>query len=160
MNGKNDWMDALIFSQIAVNRGRTMEIVADLSESFLDIIPNGFNNNIRWHLGHIVTTQERLAFRLIDEPLELPGPFMSMFVNGTKPADWQTAPPSLEKLLELLEKQPERIQERLQGRLEEKLTIPFKQMTSLDEALVYSIGYEAMHAGYMMALKKAVASQQ
>lgn len=160
MNWKNDWMDALIFSQIAVNRRRTIDLVSSLSEAFADIVPEGFNNNIRWNIGHIVATQERLAFRLIGETMDLDLSFMNLFAGGTKPADWQIKPPSMETLLELLEKQPERIQERLQGRLDEKLTIPFKEFASLDEALVFSIGHEALHAGYIMALKKAVAAAQ
>lgn len=152
-------MEDLIFSQIEFNRSRTLALAAELSEEQADTIPPGFNNNIRWHLGHILTTQERLSLHFIEEPLGLPESLTSLFLNGTKPADWQTAPPDLPTLLKLLEEQPGRIRERLQGRLGEKLAIPFKEFTRLEEVAVYSIGHEATHAGYMMALKKATAAQ-
>lgn len=152
-------MDHLLLSQIELNRSRTLDIVSELSEKAADVIPNGFNNNIRWHLGHILTTQERLAFRFIQEQLDLPEDLMGLFVNGTKPADWQTAPPDLPTLRKLLAEQPGRIGPRLQGRFEEKLIVPFKDFSRLGEVIVYSIGHEAVHAGYIMALKKAVAAQ-
>jgi uncharacterized damage-inducible protein DinB len=152
-------MEHIVFNQIALNRSRTLEVVAELTEKLADVVPQGFNNNIRWHLGHILTTQERLSFRLIQETLDLPEDFMNLFVNGTKPADWQSAPPDLPALFKLLKEQPDRIQERLQSRLDEKIAVPFKDLTQLSEVLVFSIGHEATHAGYMMALKKAVSAE-
>lgn len=149
-------MEQIIFSQIELNRSRTLSVAAGLSERQADLIPQGFNNNIRWHLGHILTTQERLSLRLIQETLELPEDLMSLFLNGTKPGDWQTAPPDLPTIIALLEEQPGRIQKRLQGRLEENITVPFKDFEQLGEALIFCIGHEATHTGYIMALKKAI----
>lgn len=152
-------MEHIVFNQIELHRSRTLAIVAELSENQADVVPRGFNNNIRWHLGHILSTQERFAFLFIGEHLSLPQELMNLFLNGTKPADWQAAPPDLPSLLRLLEEQPGRIRERLQGRLEEQLTAPFKEFSRLDEVLLFGSCHEAMHAGYMMALKKAVAAQ-
>lgn len=152
-------MESIIFSQIEVNRNRTIEIAAGVSEQHADIVPKGFKNNIRWNLGHILTIQERLAFRLMEEPLDLEKDFMGFFLKDTSPADWQAAPPELPVILKLLEEQPKRIRERLQGRLEQPLAIPFRGMTRLDEMLIFSIGHEAMHAGYIMAQKKAIAAE-
>ncbi|MBP1154966.1 MULTISPECIES: DinB family protein [unclassified Paenibacillus] len=152
-------MEHIVFNQIELHRSRTLAIVAELSENQADVVPNGFNNNLRWHLGHILTTQERFAFLFIGAPLSLPQELMNLFLNGTKPADWQTAPPDLPSLLKLLEEQPSRIRERLQGRLAEQITIPFKDFNRLDEVLLFGTCHEAMHAGNMMALKKAVAAQ-
>jgi hypothetical protein len=152
-------MENIIFKQIELNRSSTLDLAAGLNEKQADVIPHGFNNNIRWHLGHILTVQERLAFRLIQEPLDLPEELMNMFLNGTKPADWQATPPDLPTLAKLLKEQPGKLRKRLEGRLEEKITVPFKEFNRLDESLIYSIGHEAMHIGYIMALKRAVAAQ-
>ncbi|GIP39835.1 hypothetical protein J31TS4_31150 [Paenibacillus sp. J31TS4] len=152
--------DQLIFQQLKLNRSRTLEAAASVTEEEADRIPNGFNNNIRWQLGHILTTQERMAFRFIGEPLGLPEELTGLFVNGTKPADWTSAPPDLATLRRLLEEQPERIRERLQGRLQTPLTLPFKDFTALEEALVFSIGHEAMHAGFLKALHRITAAAQ
>lgn len=152
-------MESIVFNQIELHRSRTLELITELTENQADIVPHGFNNNIRWHLGHILTTQERFAYRLIEEPLGLPEELMNLFLNGTKPADWQTTPPDLPSLIKLLQEQPGQIRNRLQGRLEEQITVPFKDFKRLDEVLLFGTCHEAMHAGYIMALKKAVAAQ-
>lgn len=153
-------MEAIIFHQIQVARDRTLSLMEHISEQQADIVPAGFNNNLRWHIGHILTTHERLSFRLIEEQLELPEELMALFVNGTKPADWQTTPPDLSVLRKLLMEQPSRIQKRLEGRTEESLKVPFKDLNQLGEVLLFMASHEALHAGYMMALKRAVATEQ
>lgn len=152
-------MEPIVFNQVELHRSRTLALIAELSENQADAVPQGFNNNIRWHLGHILTTQERFAFLFIEEPLSLPQELMNLFLNGTKPEDWQTAPLDLPSLVKLLKEQPSQIQQRLQGRLEEQITVPFKEFKRLDEVLLFGTCHEAMHAGYIMALKKAVAAQ-
>lgn len=150
-------VESLIFGQLEMNRNRTLEMIAGVSEQQADLIPQGFNNNIRWNAGHILTIQERFAFRLIGEKMDLSEELMGLFLNGTKPADWQSAPPDMAQLRKLLEEQPARIRERLQGRLDEKLTVSFKTLERLSESLVFSIGHEGLHTGYIWALKKIVA---
>ncbi|WP_240041243.1 DinB family protein [Paenibacillus ginsengarvi] len=151
-------METIIFRQLDMNRSRTLQFVSDVTEQQADIVPEGFNNNIRWNLGHILTVQERFAFRLLGEPMDLPEELMSLFGNGTKPADWQGAPPTLEELRKLLEEQNERFRERLTGRMDDKLQIPFRELDRLSDVLIFSIGHEALHAGYIQALKRAVAA--
>ncbi|MEF3306075.1 DinB family protein [Paenibacillus sp. GYB003] len=153
-------MEAMIFRLLDMSRSRTLQIAADVTESQADVVPEGFNNNIRWNLGHIVTVQERFAFRLIGEPMDLPEELMSLFVGGTKPADWQTPAPGLAELRTLLEEQPERIRKRIEGRLDEKLKVPFKELDRLADVLAFGVGHEGLHAGYIQALKRVVAQTE
>jgi hypothetical protein len=152
-------MERTVFKQLELNRSRTLELLAGVTEEQAMVIPNGFNNNILWNAGHILIIQERLALRLIGEPLELSDERWSLFLNGTKPSEWQATPASLAEISKLLEEQPERLRPKLQGRFQEPLTVSFKGFELLEEALIFSIGHEATHAGYIMALKKAVAAQ-
>lgn len=55
-------MDQIIFKQLKFVRSVTVRAVEGLSEGILDSIPEGFNNNIRWNLGHIYLVQEKFAF--------------------------------------------------------------------------------------------------
>lgn len=149
-------MESIIFHQIQVARDRTLSLMEQINEEQANVIPSGFNNNLRWHIGHILTTHERLSFRLLEEKFELPEELMALFVNGTKPDDWQCTPPELPVLRKLLAEQTSRIKERMQGRIEEKLKVPFKDFDKLGEVLIFMASHEALHAGYMMALKRAV----
>ncbi|KIL35095.1 hypothetical protein SD71_15715 [Cohnella kolymensis] len=152
-------MESIIFNQIEFSRKRTLDVVSPVSEQHADIVPKGFNNSIRWNLGHILTIQERLAFELIREQPDLDANLMGFFMKDTKPSDWQSAPPDLPTLFELLKEQPRRLQQRLQGRLAEPLVTPFRGVTRLDELLILTIGHEGLHTGYIMAQKRAVAAQ-
>ena len=64
-------MESTLFRLLEVNRGRTLELIDSTDPALLHVIPDGFNNSLHWHIGHILTTQERLAFRFIGEKLEL-----------------------------------------------------------------------------------------
>lgn len=161
MESRKKWgeetMEQALFDMLEVNRGRTLEIIHSTDPSLLKIIPPGFQNHLHWHIGHILTTQERLAFRLIGEPLELEERLMSFFLNGTKPEDWTEPAPELPVLLELLQEQPARIRKRLAGKTGLPLKVPFKDFTTLGEVLLFSLSHEGLHQGYMMALRRAAA---
>ena len=149
-------MESTLFRLLEVNRERTLELIDSTDPALLQVIPDGFNNNLHWHIGHILTTQERLAFRFIGEKLELEESLMNCFVNGTKPADWTEGVPEVSQLIPLLREQPGRIRSRLAGKLNQSITIPFKDFTTLSEVLLFSLSHEGLHQGYMMALRRAV----
>ncbi|MBC7887461.1 MAG: DinB family protein [Ferruginibacter sp.] len=49
---------------IAATRLYFSQMVAELSVEDLNFIPGGFNNNIAWHLGHIISVQQSLCYGL------------------------------------------------------------------------------------------------
>ena len=71
------------------------------------MIPEGFNNNIHWHLGHILVAADMFILKGNEVA---PAEFKAFFSNGTKPADWSADVPSVETVLALLQKQAEVIQ--------------------------------------------------
>src|SRR5690554_7246764 len=106
-------MDHFVFKQLEFVRHLTIKAVEGTSEKTLDIIPEGFNNNLRWNLGHIYLVQEKLSFYFAGEPMQMPENFIRLFGKGTKPTDWSEEPPKLELLLDMLAEHPMRIQRSL-----------------------------------------------
>ncbi|MGG0792028.1 DinB family protein [Peribacillus simplex] len=51
-------------------------------------IPEGFNNNIKWNLGHIYVVQEKFAFNIINERTTMQKNIFDLFSIATKPTDW------------------------------------------------------------------------
>ncbi|MDQ0192831.1 DinB family protein [Paenibacillus wynnii] len=152
-------MDQLLFKQLEFVRLLTIKAVEGISEQTLDIIPEGFNNNLRWNLGHIYLVQEKLAFQLADLPMQLPESFGRLFGKGSKPAEWNEEPPTLEVLLKMLAEQPGRIQESLQNRLGEPVTEPFTissglTLNTLGESLNYTFYHEGLHFNTITLLKR------
>ncbi|WCN39357.1 DinB family protein [Aneurinibacillus uraniidurans] len=151
-------MENFLFNHLNFARNVTLRIAQEVTEEQADIIPEGFNNNIRWNLGHIYLIQEQFAFHFIDEPKLIPDGFRELFGLGTKPADWTIQPPTLSEIIELLQEQPVRIKEKLENRLTETLTTPFTfpglAMNTVGEILTLSLYHEGAHAETIKALKK------
>ncbi|OAS22723.1 DinB family protein [Paenibacillus oryzisoli] len=153
-------MEQITLKQLEFIRKSTIKVVEGLSEDTLDDMPEGFNNNIRWNLGHIIFVQEKFAFHFIGEPLQIPENFERLFAKGTRPADWaEEELPSLETLLALLVEQPQRIQSILHGRLDESVAKPFTTgngllLTTIGELLNYTLYHEGMHFNMISLLKR------
>lgn len=154
-----DIMDQIVFKQLEFVRHLTINAVEGISEKKLDIIPEGFNNNLRWNLGHIYLIQEKFAFHYAGEPMKSPANFDRLFAKGTKPVDWNEEPPKLEVLLDMLAEQPKRIQESLQNRLDELVTEPFTTGSGLTlstrgEFLNSTLYHEGIHFNTINILKR------
>lgn len=149
-------MNHFLIAQFKMFRGGLHQFLASVSESTADQMPKGFNNTIRWNVGHVLTiTDGFFGLKM------LPENYKELFWNGTKPADWVSDVPSLETLDAQLREQEARIEETLVNRLNEKLQEPIQfpngfQMNTFGEVMAFSNVHEGIHMGYMKALKLAV----
>ncbi|MFE0507087.1 DinB family protein [Peribacillus butanolivorans] len=75
------------FKQLKFVREITIKYVANMNDETSLFIPVGFNNNIKWNLGHIYVVQERFAFDIIGEKMTMPNHFKELFSTGTKPSE-------------------------------------------------------------------------
>jgi hypothetical protein len=151
-------MDQIVFKQIESVRSITVRAVEGLSEKTLDFIPEGFNNNIRWNLGHIYLVQEKFAFYSASELRVLPESFERLFAKGTKPAEWSEKPPTLEVLIKMLTEQPKRIQEVMHNRLSEQVT-PLTTgsgvtLNTIGEFINFTLYHEGMHFNTIKILNR------
>ena len=152
-------MRDFLFDQLKVIRTNTINEVKELSENQADLVPGGFNNNVRWNLGHVYLVQERFAFGFAQEPMHLPDGFLELFGKDTKPSEWKTQTPTLPALIQLLEDQTTRIEENLKNRLDELIKDPFTMPSGLTlktirEFLTFSMYHEGMHVQTIRMLKK------
>ncbi|MDE0464579.1 MAG: DinB family protein, partial [Caldilineaceae bacterium] len=82
-------------SQVAVGIHRQIRssihtAVEGLSAEQLHAMPDGFDNNIAWNLGHIMVVQQRILYGSSGLPLSVSEETMPMYLPDTSPADWQT----------------------------------------------------------------------
>ncbi|MFT4062905.1 MAG: DinB family protein [Edaphocola sp.] len=66
-------------------REKLTETVKSLSLEQLNKIPEGCNNNIAWHLGHIVVSTELLCYHRTGCKLNREIPMVEKYRNGTRP---------------------------------------------------------------------------
>jgi len=146
-----------LLDQLEFARQGTLHIVSDVTESQADLIPQGFNNNIRWNLGHIYLVQEQFAFVFSQGPVQIPDGFVELFATGSKPTDWKLKPPTLSDIVQMLAEQSKRIRLNLENRLDEPvenpLTIAALSLKTVEEFLSFTLFHEGIHSQMLKILK-------
>ncbi|WP_156290060.1 DinB family protein [Oceanobacillus salinisoli] len=143
-------MEKTIFNYVEKVREITENSLKRIPEEYADIVPKGFNNNIRWNFGHIAFVQDKLTYSVLGEDIQVPKEFETYFRPKTKPADWEGTPPTFSEISAVLAEQKGRIRETIKGRLEEKLPTPFTNSAgvtfyTVGETLLFSCFHEGLH---------------
>lgn len=141
-------------------RGNTIAAIKNLNLDQINKIPEGFTGNIAWHLGHMVSTHKGLVYQLNSVPGGLEKEFVLKYKKDSKPE----APISQEEFefitSELLN-QIDELEEDLQKEDFFGENIPYKtsynfEMNSFKECIRFSNLHQALHLGYIMALKRSL----
>lgn len=51
----------------------------------LNIVPDRFNNNLIWNIGHIIAAQQSLVYRTSNLPMNFTDAYFDKYKHGTKP---------------------------------------------------------------------------
>jgi hypothetical protein len=128
----------------------------------LNKIPQGFNNNIIWNIGHIVVTQQLLAYKLSGLPMMIDDTLVETYKKGSKPEKnaTQAEVNELKALLfSTIEKTTEDYKNGLFKNYETyTVSTTGNTLTNIDEAFQFILFHEGMHLGYVMALLRAIKS--
>ncbi|MCM3768048.1 DinB family protein [Neobacillus niacini] len=149
-------MSELLLKHFELTRKNLLKNVAALDERIVDIKPEGFNNTLHWHVGHVLTVAEQFMFGYPKKSAHLPANYLELFGNGTKPADWQGDVPSVQELSQQLAEQLKRIKEIPAESFSEKLKTPFLGQETFGELANFGIFHETLHLGQILAMKRVV----
>lgn len=131
-----------------------------VSEDQFDIQAIGFNNTIRWNVGHMVYWMDKYSTLSFGLPSAIPPHYESLFGSGTKPSEWTITPPSKEELTELLMAQLSRLSELTPEMLDLKLQSPYImgpfQFITSGELFNFALMHEAIHLGIISSQLKAM----
>ncbi|MBB2479365.1 DinB family protein [Bacillus sp. APMAM] len=155
-------MKHYLFDQLYFVRNNTLNELADVTDSLSDIIPAGFNNNIKWNAGHIFFIQEKFSFHFAGEEMSITEEFSKLFCSGSKPEEGNSNVPSIMDIKEMLSKQVERIEKNFKHRLKEispiggYTTSKGLPLSSVEEFLSFCLYHEGMHFEKIKLLKKMI----
>ncbi len=151
----------ILLKQLAAFRHNTLSAVEGLTEEEADFVPEGFNNNIRWNLGHIYLDQYDWLYHKTREDNPAPRHYRELFGYGTKPENWQQTPPTLEELRNRLMEQVQFIEQAFGHRLDQELDEPTELgMSTFAEVLPRTFYHEGLHMGTIIAIRKAINLQK
>lgn len=149
---------AVLFEQLKTYRGELLNLAHGVTHRDAEIIPEGFNNNIRWNLGHVLVDQYLWIRALTKEEIPIPIIFNEWFGYGSDPSRFTNETPSFSELIPMLQQQPQIIQERYQDRMEEEFPPTEMGMCTVEQVLVRTIFHEGLHIGAIQALKRQLYS--
>ena len=123
----------------------------------LQVIPNGFNNNLIWNLGHILVTQQLLHYGLAQRPLRIPKEWVAKYRKGSKP-DSRVPQAEIDAIRAALESTVDVLAADLQTEMFDQFK-PYPTSTgvtlgSIGEALLFNHVHEGIHLGSMLAIRK------
>lgn len=149
-------MSDILFKQYNLTRDRFIKRVQNINPEIVDIQPKGFNNNIHWMVGHVLTIAEQFLFGFPANTANLPASYKELFGGGTKPADWTGDVPSVSVLVEQLAEQLKRINEIPASHFAEKLEKPFLGCETFGELAGFGTYHEALHLGQIQTLARLI----
>jgi hypothetical protein len=149
-------LSELLFKQFELTRGNFVKFVDALEEGLVDIQPEGFNNTIHWHVGHVLTVAEKFMFGFPKKSTSLEANYKELFATGTKPADWQGDVPSVTELSTQLIEQGQRIKMIPAESFNDRLKTPFLGLETFGEIANLALFHESLHLGQMQAMKRVI----
>ena len=141
-------------------RKNTLDTVKNLTLEQVNKIPEGFTGNIAWHLGHMVCTHRGLVYQLNGAGSDLEKDFVMKYKKDSVPEtpidreEWNFILDKLISQADDLEK--DLANEEVWGDTHEYPTSYNFTITTLLEAVKFSNIHQALHLGYVLALKRVV----
>jgi len=142
-----------------VIRGNVLGLIEGLSVAQLNKIPDGYKNNIIWHFGHLLATQQLLTYGLSKNEFLLSDNIIEEFRKGTQP-EKPYSEDDIEELKFIFSEVINQTElDYNDGVFTEFSDYPTSfgiTLTSIEDAVTFNNVHEGLHMGIIMAMKKLV----
>jgi hypothetical protein len=151
-------MDATIKAW-KTSRKLYLEFFDKYSLEQLNIVPDKFNNNLIWNIGHIIAAQQSLVYKTSNLPMNITDKYFDKYKPGTKPAGAvsQSEVNEIKSFLTSMIDQTEA--DLANGKFvsfTERTTITGFHLSSLQDAFVFNNYHEGLHLGYIKSISRFV----
>jgi DinB superfamily len=145
---------------IRKTRASFIGMTKNLSIEQMNLVPEGFNNNILWNFGHIIAVQQGLCYGLGGLPQNVDKSLVDKYKRGSIP-DMFISVDEFELLKELSVSLIDTFEQDIAKGIFPKAYHPYMtllgvEIDSFDKAIVFNAYHEGLHYGYAMSLKRAV----
>ncbi|MBO3097925.1 DinB family protein [Gelidibacter pelagius] len=142
-----------------INRKILLEYFENYSLEQLNIIPQGFNNNLIWNIGHVIVVQQALLYNtstllgyITDDMINLykPGTFPTGKTNHAEVNELK------ELLISLIDKTKTDYSNQLFNSFAPRKTLIGLNMDSIEDAIIFNNYHEGLHLGAMIGIQKFI----
>ena len=125
----------------------------------LNKIPQGFNNNLIWNIGHIVVSQQILVYGGAGLPMNVSEELLVKYRRGSKP-EADATQEEVNEIKNLLFSTIEKTEDDYKNGVfttynARKSELGF-ELSSVEDAITFNNYHEGIHLGIMMQLKKFI----
>lgn len=125
----------------------------------LNKIPEGFSNNLIWNIGHCISSQQVLIYKLSGLPTMVSDEFIAKYKKGTKPED-DVSQAEVDLIRTLLSTTLHQVEKDF----DDKIFVDYNEYTTslgftlknIDGALSFNNYHEGIHTGIIMSIRKFV----
>ena len=136
-----------------------LALIADLSNEQLCKIPNRFNNNIIWNVGHILVTQQMLTYGLTNQPYKIDKDLVDKYRKGSIVTTIVSAD-EINQIKELLLSTLDTLESDLKQNKFSSFnyykTSMGLELNSIGDCIPFMAYHEGIHLGIILSLKKFV----
>lgn len=125
----------------------------------LNKIPQGFNNNLIWNIGHIMVSQQILVYGGAGLPMNVSEELLAKYRRGSKP-ETDVTQEEVNEIKNLLFSTIEKTEDDYKNGVfttynARKSELGF-ELSSVEDAIAFNNYHEGIHLGIMMQLKKFI----
>ena len=136
-----------------------LNILKDFTPEQLNAIPNGFNNNIIWNLGHMVAAQQGICYKRAALPTFITEEFFNAYKSESKPEGFSSEE-QIDKIKTLLLSSLDQFEKDYEANIFTNYptwaTRYGVEIRNIDDAIAFLPFHEGLHIGYIMAMRKLV----
>jgi hypothetical protein len=145
--------------RIIRTRKYLIEQLKDLPIESLNRVPEGFNNNIVWNLGHLIAAQQGICYVRAGANMVVDEKYYLNYKPGTKP-EQPVSENEAEQIKSLLITSLDGLEADIRNGVFEKYTLWTTRygvdIANIDDALQFLMFHEGLHSGTIIALKRLV----
>jgi len=141
------------------SRKMLLQFLDNHSLNQLNKIPDGFANNLIWNIGHIITVQQMLVYKLSGLPMMISEDMIETYKKGTKP-EREITQEEVNEIKQLLfvtlEQTKEDFANDIFDNYMEFTTGVGFVVKNAKAAMEFNNYHEALHTGIMMQIRKFI----